>query len=378
MHIIASILSLIGLSAAVYLSRLYYAIHDGTSSFQSLCNLGSAMNCDAVTSSKYAELVSGIPLSSIVVGWFAALFLISLFTAIQDWRKEACTAGLVMTGFACLHGLYLMWVMFAVLKTGCLFCLTIDAVNFLLFGYFFWKAPKPLFKGLNFKRLQNFGIVSVCLVFVSLLLLRPIKQNEEKYSADDLVQIVNRTVAQTPVNLTIPAGTTILGNPNAPVTLVEFSDFQCPYCRRGAVLLNTLLSRYPNDVKVVFLNFPLDQACHRQIERPMHPFACQLARGGACAEKIGKFKPYYEAVFEKQAELTGDSALKSLVLAGMNEADAKSCLESEEAKKLISSHVELGIQSGVQSTPTFFANGYRIEGLLPMEAWDQLIAKLKK
>ncbi|RYZ64176.1 MAG: hypothetical protein EOP09_16355, partial [Proteobacteria bacterium] len=95
MHIIASLLSLLGLSAAVYLSRLYYAIHSGTSSFQSLCNLGSSMNCDAVTSSKYAELVPGLPLSSLVVGWFAALLVVSLFTGVREWRKEASVAGLV-------------------------------------------------------------------------------------------------------------------------------------------------------------------------------------------------------------------------------------------------------------------------------------------
>ncbi|RYZ62382.1 MAG: DsbA family protein, partial [Proteobacteria bacterium] len=194
----------------------------------------------------------------------------------------------------------------------------------------------------------------------------------------DLKMMVERVFAQKPVTISPPAGSSTFGNPNAKITITEFSDFQCPYCKRGAVLLNTLINRYPNEIKVVFLNFPLDQSCHRQIERPMHPFSCQLARGGACAEKSGRFKEYYEGIFENQPSLTGESALQGLTKTGVTQANAQACLDSEEAKKLISAQIEIGIQNNIQGTPAFFINGYKIDSLLPLEAWDQMIERLKK
>ena len=139
--------------------------------------------------------------------------------------------------------------------------------------------------------------------------------------------------------------------------------------------MNSLLNSYPTQIRVGFLHFPLDSSCHRQITRAMHPFACQLARGAVCADKQGRFKPYYETVFEAQESINGDTALKALEIAGVPADTAKACLDSDEAKKVVSAQIEFGITQKVESTPTFFINGKRVDGAYPLDVWKGMIEK---
>ncbi len=77
-----------------------------------------------------------------------------------------------------------------------------------------------------------------------------------------------------------------LGPAGAPVTLVEFSDFQCPFCRKGAEAVRAVLARHPEDVRLVFKNFPIDTACHDALERQLHPFACKAALLARCSGPV--------------------------------------------------------------------------------------------
>ncbi|HEY7699771.1 MAG TPA: thioredoxin domain-containing protein, partial [Vicinamibacteria bacterium] len=74
-----------------------------------------------------------------------------------------------------------------------------------------------------------------------------------------------------------------LGPKDAPITVVEFSDFECPFCRKGAQTIGEVLAKHPNDVRVVFKNFPIDMTCNDALQRQLHPFACRAAALARCA-----------------------------------------------------------------------------------------------
>ena len=95
------ILSLAGAVFSGILTHQFYQVRNGDAGFHSFCNIGQSMNCDVVAASRYAELIPGLPLSTIAAGWFLALIIIGLFSLSQEWRKDGIKIAFVM---ACLGG----------------------------------------------------------------------------------------------------------------------------------------------------------------------------------------------------------------------------------------------------------------------------------
>jgi protein-disulfide isomerase/uncharacterized membrane protein len=374
--------SVIGAGSAVYLAKHYYELRAGTAGFQSLCNINSTMNCDAVTLTRFAEVVPGLPLASLVAGWFAALVILALMARINERRREVVLVGTLMAGFGTLYSIALLAVMFFVIRKFCLFCLIIDAVNFALFATYLSLlkdgTSESVFGGAQWKKIQSSFLMVIGVMFITAVLLRPSGENKANEPSDSEIRYaVNQILEKPAVPVNTPEGAAIMGDPNAPITIHEFSDFQCPFCRRGAVLMHQLLARYPNKIRIVYMPFPLDNSCNRLITRPMHPYSCALARSAYCAGKVGKFQAVYEKIFEDQETLTAESATKIPASFGVGAEILKACDESEDAKKALSLTIEEGIRLGVSSTPTFYINGKKVEVSLPLEAWDLLIAGVK-
>jgi protein-disulfide isomerase/uncharacterized membrane protein len=371
------LLSAIGAGCAIYLTKHYYDLRSGTGGFNALCNINSTMSCDAAATSRFAELWAGLPLSSFVAGWFFALVMIGVMARVDGWRKEAVLAGTLMSGFASLYSIALLVVMFVVLKKLCIFCHAIDAVNFLLLGLFLSLAPKGNpFSGVRLGKLQSYAWVTLGAVFVTVVVLRPASENERNEpTSAEIDYSVRQIMERPPVAIQIPPTAAILGDPTAPVTVLEFSDFQCPFCKRGAFMMHQLLERNPGKVRVVFMPFPLDSVCNSLIQKSMHPYACELARAAFCAGKQGRFQPAYEKIFEEQESLKAESAQALATTLGLDRAAYEACLNSDEAKAAVSASIEEGKKAKIVSTPTFFVNGRKIEGVLPMAAWDSIISK---
>jgi protein-disulfide isomerase len=152
-------------------------------------------------------------------------------------------------------------------------------------------------------------------------------------------------------------GAPILGNGNAPVTVVVFSDFECPFCRKGADRIRELEAKYPTQVRFAFKHLPL----------PFHERARPAAIAAIAAAKEGKFWELHDRFFANQRELDDVGAhLKAvgLVLDEGKKASAETQLERDgvEAKRL-----------GVTGTPTFFVNGKRLTGAQPLETFTAMI-----
>lgn len=145
----------------------------------------------------------------------------------------------------------------------------------------------------------------------------------------------------------------IRGPEDAPVTIMTFSDYQCPYCVRSEPVLAEVLERFPEDVRVIHRHFPLDS---------IHPFARPAAEAAMCADEQGQFWEFHDAIFAEGGRLTTDSfgAIgKSLKL---DEAALKQCMAERRYEAFVQADLEAGEAAGVTGTPAFFVNGIAMKG----------------
>ncbi len=175
-------------------------------------------------------------------------------------------------------------------------------------------------------------------------------------------------------------GMPVRGKADAPVTIVEFSDFECPYCERGFKTVEQILQKYPDDVKFIFKHFPLVQ---------IHPWAKSAAIAAICAtEQDPKaFWTLHDSFFENQKQINPgnvmDKAKGFLADTGIDLDAWSTCANdtSSDAHKAaeakVSQSIETGKSLGVQGTPGFFVNGKFLNGAQPLAAFEPLIQQAK-
>lgn len=372
---VLSVVALIGVGLAVASSQQYYEIRSGMGGFKSFCNISIQMNCDRVAASKYSELIGGFPLSSFAAGWFIALFCLSLIGRNRFWERDSVRAVFAMAGVGVLFTAGYFLVMAFVLQTYCLYCLGIDAVNVIAFILAILMKPEGL--AINkpdtdkWKKIAGVIATSVIVAVFGLKMFDSVSM-----ASSDIDQVVNATLETPVLPVEISDSDPSMGPKNAPVTIVEFSDFQCPYCRIGAMVMKSVMDRYPKQVRVVFRPFPLDQSCNRLVNHPMHLSACEAARVGLCSNKQGKFEPVYETLFDRQTEILPGFPAKVATDQGVAADQLAACTESPEINSLLNKSIEEGITLGIDSTPTFFINGHKVVMPYPAPFWDKLIDKL--
>jgi protein-disulfide isomerase len=154
------------------------------------------------------------------------------------------------------------------------------------------------------------------------------------------------------------------GNPEASVTIVEFSDFQCPYCQAAQQTLKDVLAKYDGKVRLGFRDFPL---------RQIHPQAQQAAEASRCAAEQGRFWEYHDLMYANQAKLDTAGLTESAHTAGLNTTAFSACLASGKFRPSIESDLQSGAASGVSATPAFYVNGALLVGVQPAAAFEKLI-----
>ncbi|HWC19234.1 MAG TPA: thioredoxin domain-containing protein [Terriglobales bacterium] len=171
--------------------------------------------------------------------------------------------------------------------------------------------------------------------------------------------------------LAVEAKGPVQGNGNAPVEIVEFSDFECPHCKRAQPKLEQLMNESPN-ARLVFENFPLSR---------IHKWADRAAGYADCIARTSpeQFWKFAHAVYEQQEQITADNAVAKLNAittdAGADAAAAAACADSAETKARVNQQYELGVSAGVNATPTLFLNGRKIENVndTPIEVLKQMV-----
>lgn len=196
-------------------------------------------------------------------------------------------------------------------------------------------------------------------------------QDNKKLVGEELYEAIMKSVpkavpktAEGKVYVDINAAYTY-GDPMAPVALVEFTDFECPYCARANATIMTLVEKNPGKVKVVFKHFPLEM--HKNAE------AAHIA--AAAAGLQGKFWPYYELLFANRKALEPADLVSYAKQVGLNLDAFRADIANPVLKKLVADDVAQGTSLGVRGTPHFFINGTRISGALPYASFQSALDK---
>jgi protein-disulfide isomerase len=156
----------------------------------------------------------------------------------------------------------------------------------------------------------------------------------------------------------------MMGSPKAPVTIVEFSDFECAYCSRNHVLLNQLLERRPGLVRVVYRHFPLDTACNEGLESSVHTRACRAAEAAECAAQQGRFHEMANDLFSNQRRLFENYLFTLAERADLDMNTFRACMSEHSGRDAILTDTREGNRLKVTSTPTLFINGRQVVGTL--------------
>ncbi len=155
--------------------------------------------------------------------------------------------------------------------------------------------------------------------------------------------------------------TPLKGPADAPVQVVEFSDFLCPYCRSIAGAFNQFIPQSGNRVALYFKNYPLDKECNPSLNQTLHPGACLLALGGICAHYQGKFQAYHDRVFSSDLkDPKAHDVVRLAGEAGVNPDAVEGCLTDPRTKEQLAAEIAEGKRIGVQATPTLLINGKKL------------------
>ena len=148
----------------------------------------------------------------------------------------------------------------------------------------------------------------------------------------------------------------ILGTPGAPVTLIEYSDFQCPACRAAAPVVKDLVDAYGEDIQFAYRHFPLTT---------IHPYAQPAAEAAEAAARQGKFYEFHDLLFENQGLWSNnqhrEAFMSYAIELGLDISQFEADLSSPEVRAIVENNASSAMRSGVSGTPTFFLNGTQVQ-----------------
>jgi protein-disulfide isomerase len=170
-------------------------------------------------------------------------------------------------------------------------------------------------------------------------------------------------------HLVVPVGPDdhIEGNDGAEITLVEYGDYECPYCGQAHPIVKELQRVFGTSLRLVFRNMPLAN---------VHPHAEQAAEAAEAASLQGKFWEMHDLLYENQEDLEEKALLRYANAAGADPAEVESVLTSGGTRKRINDDIESGIRSGVNGTPTFFVNGVRYDSSWAYEPFYEYLKEV--
>ncbi len=195
---------------------------------------------------------------------------------------------------------------------------------------------------------------------------------QQREDSQQMSQVVAKLRAAQKLNIALvaprvevaSAGHPTLGaNKDAPITMVEFGDFQCPFCRASENSVKEVRAKYGDKVRLVYMDFPLG----------IHPHAMDAANAARCAGEQDKFWQYHDAMFADQAKLAPADLKASAAKLGLDAKKFDACLDKAKYEPQIHQDMAEGTKLGVTGTPTFFINGREISGAQPAQKFEDLI-----
>lgn len=378
---LALVSALGGVAASGYLTSLHFKILKLGFAGQTLCNINTYINCDNVLMSHFASLGT-LPLAGLGLVFY--LYLVgALIWARTEPTASARTLTLpyLLIIFSVLISGVLAYLSFAVIHSLCIFCSTLYLINLLLL--IFIKRVIGMSWGdwfRNFSQVSWWKAISYFVVVFAVggILLHTGHKTYAKEIPQDKLDLYLAAYFKQPAVQIDTSGRPYFGNPDAKITVVEFSDFECPYCKRAANVIKPILRDYQDQVKFVFMNYPLDTTCNKAMERSLHKRACVTAFAAYCAGQQGKFWEYHDMAFKRQPKFHQASLENMAEKLKLDLNAFKDCLNSEAAKQAIEADLAQGVSAKIAGTPTVYVNGRKFAPWMSRKAWKQLIEKINQ
>lgn len=345
---LAAALAAAGLVLALLLVREHARAHAGDVGF---CTLNDFVNCDRVATSRFS-VVLGLP----VAMWGALAYGLALVLAgaglLRSRPHDTWPSGLlvVLGALATAAAVALALVSELAIGALCLLCAASWLVSAALFAAA-WRATRPR------------GPIGAVRADLGVLRARPARTAGLVLAGCAGVALVAAAYPrywekkpQPRAARSVPPAAAAGGGPTV---VVEFSDYECPFCALAHEDAKALLAARP-DVKLVKKHFPLDAACNPAVKRSIHPNACTLAAAAICAEEQGKLGPMDDALFKNQKAKRPLDELGRAV--GLDGAAFRECLRAPSTQRRLEADVTAGMSVGVRATPTYLVNGVEITG----------------
>ena len=353
----------LGFGFSAELLRIHYAAMKDPD-FDAACHISQTVDCVSVSTTPYA-LFFGIP--NALLGMIFYLLLIGL--ALLQLRPlhrvfaHARNAIFLMAVWDAAYSVYLALISALVLKTLCPYCMGLYAVNLavlILAGLTLdpWRqAAKQVSEDVKlvFSDRALFGIaLAAMLILAGAALFQNYRLRNQR---EQRIQIAFGTA---PITLDL-SGDPALGPVSAPVTIVEFTDYQCPHCQNLERSMVKILERYRGRIRVINKNFPLNSGCNPTLKTRLHPEACLAALAAECANRLGRFQEYKPLLFSTE-DLTPPNLLRLAEQAGLKLQDMTACLQSPYPQERVARDVRDGMTLDLTSTPALLVNGHLFHG----------------
>jgi protein-disulfide isomerase len=256
-----------------------------------------------------------------------------------------------------------------------------------------WKEPKPraplraIFPGIKdaqgidlYYRNAIKGLLIGGIIFISVAGVAGSQFIAKSLTGDDreLLAQLKTYLAKQPIRAVKADNRPEMGSDDGAVTVVEFSDFLCPFCAKAAKYLKLAESSNHDTTRFVFRHYPLDTSCNRNLRSDVHPGACLLAEGSVCANEQNRFWEYHDIAFETKGNISQPVVMDIASDIGLDLVAFQSCLNSGRGLRVVEEDIKAATQAGVKSTPTLFINGRGLRGVPKPWMLNEILQYSKK
>ncbi|MCO4763121.1 MAG: thioredoxin domain-containing protein [Myxococcales bacterium] len=415
---------LVAVGAAGYLLRSFMLQTYGVDAFDSACNINETFNCDKINTSTYGK-VFGLPVTIFALPYYSALAALAWLGSGNDDRARVSLRLLqIASGLAVAYGVFLIFIMISVEQTFCLFCLSMDAAALTVCvlstlalkaigepeGHLSWPGPVATAVVVG---LVSFGMTFTWhgdakgkLVAKAMVVAeakakqadidrkkfaeaqrKAAEHNKKKAGGQAAAGSAEATAATAATGPQVAKKITdalyvvpvhpddaVMGPADAKVTVVEYADFQCGYCKKLFYAMQTVKQRYKGKVRFVFKHFPMSTRCNPHLKNNRHRYACNAALASECARRQGKFWQMHDMLFKNQHKLKSSDLRWYAEQVGLDMTTYGTCMRAPEPRQSLKRAIDEAANGlNIRATPRTFINGLLLSGSLPPEVLSRFI-----
>jgi protein-disulfide isomerase len=378
----AVIITALAAAISVDLTLIHYWVHVDPS-FSSFCAISETINCNTVALSNYS-VIWRVPISVWGMGTYLLLTLIGA-TGFLRRLPTSWPWGLLFLA-ACgsvAFAAYLAYVSHVLIGAYCILCmalyflnlalLTVTAFALVTLRQSVWKT---IVENVQFVQRHQRSAIGLALL-VGALAIVTIAFYPRWYLSDERsrpdAQLGSERLSYGEY-LSCPKECPAQGALEPKVTIIEYSDYECPHCQRSHVALLRALAKYGQVIKVVHRQFPLDHLCNPVVRQPFHRQSCAAARAAMCATEQGHFIEFSELMWARSGGDSDDERRTLALQAGLNVGEFDECLDSPRPTDAVMRDINSGMRLKIRGTPAFLINGRLLVGALSEQSLDQIIA----